>query len=536
MKKTLLSSFFLLTVGYAMAGGILTNTNQSAMFTRLQARDAVIDLDAVYYNPAGLNFLPDNGLFVSLNNQTLGQTRTIKSDYMYLNDGNYQGKVSAPFFPGIYASYKLDKIVISLGFNPIGGGGGGIYEKGLPSFEYPVADLVPSLSSQGAQGYNLDAYFKGSSVYFGYQLNVSYKINDKLSVALGGRYVQAKESYSGYLKNIELNMGGTWMPASDVLNGIAAQANAGATAASSAAANMQPLITGGYGGLTFEQAQNNGIIDATTRAQLEGGLTTLGISPTGLTLAQAQGAYSGAATSLTATAAKSAATASILQDQEVEYEKTASGITPIFSINYKLNDQLNFAFKYEHKTELIFENSTKKDFTTGFTSDGTPVTQFPDGAKAHLDLPTQISIGATYRPVKSLLISTGYHTFLDKNANWNGKEQLLDGNSWEFAMGLEYTLTEKLLVSAGWLKTSTGATEAYQTDLSYSLPTNTLGGGFAYDINKMIELNLGGSYTMYQQGEKNFLHDIGGSGTMVPVKETYDKDVWIVSLGLNFRF
>ena len=536
MKKTLLLSIFLFVFAYVNAGGILTNTNQSAMFTRLQARDAIIDLDAVYYNPAGLNFIRDNGFFISLNNQTLGQTRTITSDYMYLNDGNYQGNVSAPLFPGIYAGYKLDKFVFSIGFNPIGGGGGGIYEKGLPSFEYPVSDLVPSLGSQGAQGYKLDAYFEGSSVYFGYQLNVSYKINDKLSVALGGRYVQAKESYTGYLKDIELSMGGTWMPASDVLTGIATRASAGATAASTAASNMEPIITAGYGGLTFDQAQDNDIIDATTRAQLEGGLTALGISPSSLTLAQAQGAYSGAATSLSATAAKSTATASILQDQEVDYDKTASGITPIFSINYKLNDQFNFAFKYEHKTELIFENSTKKDFVTGFTSDGTPITQFPDGAKAHLDLPTQIAIGATYRPLKPLLISTGYHIFLDKNANWNGREQHLDGNSWEFALGLEYTLNEKWLLSAGWLKTSTGATEAYQTDLSYSLPTNTLGGGLAYNINKMIELNLGGSYTMYQQGEKNFLHDIGGSGTMIPVKETYDKDVWIVSLGLNFKF
>ncbi|MCK7535426.1 MAG: hypothetical protein MZV63_32815 [Marinilabiliales bacterium] len=42
-------------------------------------------------------------------------------------------------------------------------------------------------------------FFEGSSIYFGYQANVSYEINDLISVAVGGRYVTAKNTYQGYI-------------------------------------------------------------------------------------------------------------------------------------------------------------------------------------------------------------------------------------------------------------------------------------------------------------------------------------------------
>ncbi|MCK7536356.1 MAG: hypothetical protein MZV63_37935 [Marinilabiliales bacterium] len=39
---------------FSHAGGIVTNTNQSAAWVRMFARDASTGIDAVYFNPAGL--------------------------------------------------------------------------------------------------------------------------------------------------------------------------------------------------------------------------------------------------------------------------------------------------------------------------------------------------------------------------------------------------------------------------------------------------------------------------------------------------
>ena len=71
----------------------------------------------------------------------------------------------------------------------------------------PLADIPPSLTSEGipTTQYSADIYFKGSSVYLGYQANVGYKINDMFSVAVGARLVSATNKYSGYLRNISIN-------------------------------------------------------------------------------------------------------------------------------------------------------------------------------------------------------------------------------------------------------------------------------------------------------------------------------------------
>ncbi|MDO9341264.1 MAG: hypothetical protein Q7T72_12155 [Bacteroidales bacterium] len=82
-------------------------------------------IDAVYFNPAGLTKLGD-GFYVSINNQTIGQTKKVLNNYSYLSGTpkEYIGKVSAPLFPGVYLAYNTGKLSFSAGINPIGGGGG----------------------------------------------------------------------------------------------------------------------------------------------------------------------------------------------------------------------------------------------------------------------------------------------------------------------------------------------------------------------------------------------------------------------------
>ena len=60
MKKFLMMAATALMVSNStFAGGILTNTNQNAAFLRNPARGAVIAIDGVYSNPAGIAFMPE---------------------------------------------------------------------------------------------------------------------------------------------------------------------------------------------------------------------------------------------------------------------------------------------------------------------------------------------------------------------------------------------------------------------------------------------------------------------------------------------
>ena len=56
MKKLKLVSFAIVMAcaNPAMAGGLLTNTNQHVAFNRMMSREASIGIDGVYYNPAGV--------------------------------------------------------------------------------------------------------------------------------------------------------------------------------------------------------------------------------------------------------------------------------------------------------------------------------------------------------------------------------------------------------------------------------------------------------------------------------------------------
>ncbi len=534
MRKilTLISVTFI--TGSLFAGGLVTNTNQSASWVRLPARDASTNVDAVYYNPAGLMKL-ENGFHFSISNQTISQNKKVENFYtgpggaFGLNESLYKGKVSAPLFPSVYAAYKLEKLAFSFGFNPIGGGGGAKFDKGLPSFELSASDLVPALVSKGASGYSLNTYFEGTSVYFGFQGGVSYKINDFISVAAGVRFVTAKNTYNGYLKDIEITLPTGSTRADAIMNTISAQAT-------TAAGSTTALVAAGAGTLTLAQAEQATIITTQQRLALEAALTGFG-SPTTVTIATADAVFKGAA-------AKYTATASLLGDQEADVEQTGTGYTPFLSVNISPLENLNIGIKYEFATKLELENKTTKDFKTGYTSTGTPITMFPNGEKVRNDMPAMLALGVDYGVTSQLNVSAGVHYFFDKSANYGHKvngiyvtnDQIIDKNYYELAAGVQYKLNDLLLVSGGYLYSKPGVNEDYQSDLTYSLPSHTGGIGGAISIMDNLQINLGFAYTYYQKGEKTVNHTFSPTGANIPARETYNKDTMIIAAGVDFSF
>lgn len=534
MKRITLLFVGLLSLPFfSYSGGIVTNQNQSAAYIRMFARDASTDIDAVFFNPAGLTKL-DDGFHLSLNYQYINQNKVVTSNYPYLASSpvDYEGKISVPIFPGVYAAYKKGKFAVSFGWNPVGGGGGATFEKGLPSFEIPVSDLVPALSSQGqpVTAYSLDAYFEGSSVYWGYQLGASYEINDMLSIYLGARYVTAKNTYAGHLTDVNITYLGSEMSASSFFQG---------TAASLQPLNdgLSALVTGGAGALTLDQALAMSIIDATTYAQLAGGLAAVGI-PSTVTIEQGYGgvntSYNGARRA-----------AYVLADQEdVEVEQTGSGIAPIIGANINLLDKkLNIGLKYEFMTKLELENNTTTDFIIDYDPVNDVATgMFPDGEKFRNDMPAMFAVGFDYKITDKFSVASGFHMYFDKSADYGRKlngvhvdnDEVIDRNSTEFALGLEYKVTDKLLLSIGYLNTQTGVTEDYQTDLSYSQNSNTIGLGGAYAISSGINMNVGFGYTVYNDARK--IYDLSNSlGQTITTTESYDKDNLFVAFGLDFK-
>jgi long-chain fatty acid transport protein len=213
MKKHLIIGVLVLCCASMASAAIVTNFNQSALYLRLLSRNASTDIDAVYYNPAGLTQLKD-GFHIALHNQTITQEKTVINNFILLKNSKYMGdyskyigEVNVPFFPNFYAVYKKGALALSFGFGPNAGGGSAKYERGLPSFETQIASIPALLTSMGltTTKYSADIVFNGSSIFFGFQANVSYAFSDMVSGAVGFRYIYAVNTYEGHIQDILIN-------------------------------------------------------------------------------------------------------------------------------------------------------------------------------------------------------------------------------------------------------------------------------------------------------------------------------------------
>jgi long-chain fatty acid transport protein len=548
MRKIFVLITATLISGSLLAGGLVTNTNQSASWVRLPSRNASTETDAVYYNPAGLMKM-ENGFHFSISNQTIFQKRTITNDYNYLNNGSYEGSVKAPLFPSVAAVYKMNKLAFSFGFNPVGGGGGATYEKGLPSFEMSISDLVPALQSQGASAYDVDIFFEGSSIFFGYQGAISYKINDLISIAAGARYVTAKNTYTGHLQDVMVTMSGTPIPAVTVFNGIVSNLSGIIGIPTS----LATPISLGYGSATLQNLVDASQMTAAQKTAIEAGLVYLGVPSAALPtmdLNTISTTVTTAIPTLTASMNQASATATLVADKTADVTQTGSGITPFFSVNISPIENLNIAVKYEMATKLEVTNDTKQDLLIGYTATGTPITQFPDGEKIRNDMPAMLSVGAEFK-LSKIKLAAGGNYYFDKSADYGHKtdsdlnpatptvhvdnSEIIDNNGMALMAGLEYNISDNFLVSAGYVYGNKGVNSIYQSDLTFGNATHTFGGGAAYSVNDMIKINLGASYTIYLEDEKDVNHNFLGMAN-VTAKETYTKSTLVLGVGVELNF
>ena len=437
------------------AGGLLTNTNQSVHFLRNPARDASIEIDAAYTNPAGLAFLPGEGFFFSVNNQSAFQTRTITTNFApFAGLGGspekaFEGKASALIIPNLQAAYKTERWTFSANLGVVGGGGTLKFDQGLPSFESTVAivpvvlkNFVPSIG-----GYNLESSLKGTSIIYGAQLGATYTVAENFSAYLGLRYNAVSNRYEAYLRNTQIGMGGALQPAENIL----------------------------------------------------------GLSP------------------------NFAPFAPLLAEKNLDCKQTGSGITPVVGLDYHWNG-LNIGAKYEFKTGLTLKNKAAAN-TTG-------IADFNDGVKTPYDLPALLTFGVQYDLIPALTVSAGYHHFFDSNAKMNhNKQKYINGGINEYLAGVEYRINDVFLVSCGTQFTRSGVTDNYQSDMSFSLNSYSLGFGGAINLSKNVRLNLAYFFTNYDDWKKESTDYLKNEKLpVIPGTDVFGRTNQTFGIGVDFRF
>ena len=512
MKKTLLLGLIALTAAPAAhAGGLLNNTSLHALYLRSLARNASLAIDATYYNPAGLVFTPDGWRF-SVNSQTVLQRRDIDATFApfaYSTAGTttkrFEGKATAPIVPTLMASYKKGDWAFSAVAGVFGGGGKASFTSGLPQFEANVA-LVPTITQaiaqkatamiaalpagalppaaqagfaklidpiKAANKYAVDSKLEGLQYVFGLQAGASYKINQHLSAYLGARLSYAYNTYTGYIRNIQVSgADGAMHHAPTYFGAIAVGAKA-----------AEPIV--------------NNLPDA-LKQQVQPVLAVPGLL------------------------------AKNTLDKRIEVKQTGIGLAPIVGLNFNY-EGLNVGARYEFRTAIRVKNTTE--------ANDSGMEQFADGAKVANDLPAVLGVGLSYRLLPTLTAAVSYNHFFEKSANMAGdKQKTRKGNTNEYLFGLEWNALDWLDVSGGVQITRKGVSDAYQSNIHFDMSSTSYGLGVGLHLTKEAQLNLAYMISSYGDHKKAISTYAAqpALGIALPGSEVYSRKNQIFSIGLDY--
>ena len=521
MKKTLLSGLIALTTASASyAGGLLNNTSLHALYQRSLARNASLAIDAAYYNPAGLVFTSDGWRF-SINSQTVLQRRDITASFApFVYSANYtgpyssqeivatkhfEGKATAPIVPTLMTSYKKGDWAFSAVAGVFGGGGKASFTSGLPQFEANVA-LVPTITQaiaqkatamiatlpagalppaaqagfaqlidpiKAANKYSVDSQLEGLQYIFGLQAGASYKINQHLSAYLGARLSYAYNTYSGYIRDIQVNGADKAMHAAPLYFGaIAAKTKM-----------VEPIV--------------NNLPDA-LKQQVQPVLAVPGLL------------------------------AKNTLDKRIEVKQTGIGLAPIIGLNFNY-EGLNIGARYEFRTAIRVKNTTK--------ANDSGIEQFADGAKVANDLPAVLGLGASYRILPTLTAAVSYNHFFEKQAKMAGdKQNALTHNTNEYLFGLEWNALDWLDVSGGVQLTRKGVSDAYQSNIHFDMSSTSYGLGVGLHLTKEAQLNLAYMISSYRDYTKTTAAYASqpALGLTLPGREVYSRKNQIFSIGIDY--
>ena len=480
MKKISLIFAVLAVVSTStFAGGLLTNTNQNVAFLRNPARDAVIGIDGVYTNPAGVAFL-QQGFHLSLNWQAAMQKREMTSTFLpYINNANdaaltkdFVGEAKAPVIPSVQAAYVInDKWSVSGQFAIGGGGGKCEFDNGLPMFEELIGGAV---AQNGGTSYALNQQLTGKQYFFGLQLGATYRLAENFSVFGGVRGVLASCGYEGAINGIKAN----GLTAAEY-SALSQQAAAGAQQAADAAAKYAAA------GMAAEAAQ-----------------------------------YAAMAETLKGQAVQAGTVAAMIGDYNLDCSQSGFGITPIIGLDWNLG-KLNLAAKYEFRTKIELENES-----TNSANVDALMPAYADGGKVRSDIPALLTLGAQYQFTDAFRAMAGFHYYWDKDAK--GSPIQKGDNTWEALLGIEWDVNDKIMLSMGGQRTDYNFDDADMSDINFNTPNFAICLGGAYKFSEKMKLNVGYMHSFYED------HKVTNATSGIARNYTRKNDVVGVSLDIAF--
>ena len=450
-----------------------------------QAQTGMIDEVSPYYNPAGLSRL-DKGKYVHLGLQFANGHEKM----------SYKGKEHkahlTQLIPNVSLTSVDDNGAYFFTFGGLAGGG---------KLEYDGVSGIDVLSDL-AQFQPLGVYDKGSTLtgknlYEQATLGRAFTVNDQLSISVAGRIVHGSRKLSGTL-NIGTNPSTAYKQAKvqqvtqEVSKAVdAATQGSGLSAAQIAAIKQQKTTQA----LTLLQTKMNAL---------------------------QQNGLSG----------------------DMDSKREAWGYGFQIGVNYKVNDKLNLAARYDSRIKMNFkakgsENQLQTTDVIGSNIGlSTFYPQYAINSKIRRDLPAILSVGASYKVTDNYLVSTSAnyyfnrHAKMDRVTTFGGHEHGRDyKNGWEIALGNEYKLNDKFTLIGSVNYARTGAKNSSFNDTEYALNSVTLGAGLRYKYDDTLSITGSVAHFIYEKEDGNFKEKY-----KVNDNQKYHKEITAFGLSVTKKF
>ena len=460
------------------AGGPMTNSNQSASFLRSIARGTSLDPDAVYNNPAGVVFM-DNGFHIGINDQMAKQTRTVTSTFapFAMSNGNatkeYVGEVFSPIIPSVHFAWKHNRWAVMVGMGVNGGGGSLEFADGLASFERQFSVLPGAISQLGQQ---------------------LGQMNPAMAVS-ANRY-----SMDMYLKGNSMTLAFNAGVAFRITDWL------------SVAAQLRYSTT------------SNGYEGYMKNIQINPTMAAMGLQGDMMSAAQFFTAAGAALGQLNPALAQQAAVyAAQTADHILDVKQKGTSISPVLALAFH-KGKWDASVKYEFKmaTELEIESEP--------ISANDPVINgiFPNGAKVKSETPALLT-AALSRHFGSVKVTAEWHNYFDKDAQ-NSFSPCITGNTNEYLLGAEWSISDKWLVSAGVQRTALNMDINKYSDMNFVTSSTSVAAGVKYNFSEKVGLNLGIMPTFYDK------ETAVGQASGINFTDVYHRTSIAWGIGLDLKF
>jgi long-chain fatty acid transport protein len=469
------------TLGFLCASAWSLNKNQSVEFLQDLNRNASTDADAAFHNPAGLAFLPADGLYLGGGNQIILEDRSIQENSPLLQaygPSKYDGNIGVWAFPTIQAVYHKSDLSIFAHGGPLGGGGKGTFDQGLPQFDNmilmfanKVGSNVKSAVDQGYQQafgdtgmhvtdgsspqlvYKRNLSFTGDEFTYGGTFGAAYRILPTLSASAAYRFSYARNAYKGTAK-----------------------------------------IAPGQLGVVYQGSK---------------GAPALGVS--------------GASVDDTITAKANQAISAIWKDVDVDVVSTGVAHSVVLGLDFKPDDIWNIGVRFEWNGDLVLENKT----SALVAPDGLVpyLSAYADGAKTNITEPMILAGGVSWKGVQNLTLESSWTYGFYKNVDRGGLEAYYH-NSIFGGLGARYKVTKDLETSLGYAYDWAYKDDAARTETDFDMPTHFLSAGLSYQATPRLKIDGGVMVGISP--------DQHGTSAASGAPQTMSQNLWDFGLGLEW--